>query len=325
MADLDKLQQELTHHFKNPYDHKDHHYTIVYSNSNKDKFLISYRSKNINNNLPLLCLFTNHQMINWQLITAQHFTDNYPLYFLVASHQQIQSKKLDDFKKMLQTHNVKLTAHGALAMSIDSKKPLFKNFISFLKVLQVINQDGDNYTVANYSNGTNNLRKHFLNQLVTDQEHVKQLEQNYRKEQSKDRGQTTHHSKKLKAHGKVVAGYSSTKGTPREIRYAKERKQRAKKQAYLKAHPTLLKKIKAKRYKRAHAVHVSGEKVTTSGRFAVPHKSVVMKIKQLGGEYQTNLTQSTAYLVCDKPNHSQKYQQAKKNGVRIIPSSKLQA
>lgn len=336
MLDKQQLIQyktELANLYRDKYSGKDTHKIIFFTSDNIDDFYIRYipnhksndqdNDGSVNSILPVLIYATVSDSKVKELVCNQ--------YTSIRHFSTHQSNLLIDNKVASASENVKLRHYlktnlqveiskknGALEVKLNQKDshPFLKAFKSIIQAVRFINNDGMNYTV-----GGSDARNDLLKELTQSQQAIKLATNNYRNIKNAHQ----HHRKSNKdnnlpkAHGKVVAGFSSTAGTPREIRYAKERKKRAKKAKYEREHP----QKKVKQSGSVSKPKLSGKKVATTGRFSVALGKIKALLKQEGAIYQSNVNKDTDYVICNKPNKSKKYTNAKKLNIPFLSESEL--
>lgn len=318
---LQQFQQQISNKFKDTYTGKDSHKTQTYQSLSDNSFYIKYtpnHKASVNDNdgyvnqiKPLMFLgkIQNQHIVslsNSQVISLQHFTKD--KQFLLINNQVITHKGIKDLRTQLKSkYQVQLMNDGSL--KTQKNNSAINLFLNILGATQFVINNGTDYTTSS------NAKQSELSELIKSKQTVKDAINDYKHQKALHRG---HHKiqKKTgpKAHGKVVAGFSSTAGTPREIRYAKERKKREQQKKHSK---------RTTKHSQTKKNVIKNKTVITVGRFSIPHKKIVDKIKRLGGKYSANLTNKVNLMICNKASKSKKYKNAKAKGIPIISESEM--
>lgn len=298
------------------------YHAVLYLNENtKDGYILA-NVKSFSE--PLLIQIKSDQqgtkLVNQQFIHAQRFSGNdFDWNLNYRTHNAIPDTQRKKLKvKLERDFRIKVTETGSLVVNAESDlMSAYLNLVNAILFLQIHGHD----FVAHQDP----LIQADL-ELEKEQDAVEHAAAVYREQKAHNVShKKTKKSSLPKAHGQVVAGFSSTAGTPREIRYAKERRARAKKAAFLKAHPEIVaKRKKAAAYRKAHQkFSIKGKKVATAGRLSMPKAYYQNVMKKVGGKLQPQVNGQTDFLICNQPNKSKNYQLAIKKHVRIIRETQI--
>ena len=295
-----------------------HYHTMIFTSPKTNNAFILTNSANVNQMIRMQAVAKNHRWIkltNQQFIHAQRFTDqDYNLNFNYR-----QNNAIDDLKRNQLSHDllanfgVKMTVTGKLVINI--KSDIVTAFVNLMNAILYLKNNGSRYLV--HTNQINRANQ----QLQQGIRLINHARQSYRT--AKNRGRSSHQKRQFhqpKAHGKIVAGFSSTAGTPREIRYAKERKARQKKHILLSKHSKI---IHQNKHLKQQKFNLQNKKIVLSGHLHKSRSYYNHLLKKINGKLQQKVNGQTDFLICNHPNYSQNYRVAKQRNIKIINENQI--
>lgn len=295
----------------------------IFTSPKTDNAIILTSATNLHSIIRVQLLAKDHRwikLVNQQFIHAQRFTDqDYNLNFNFRRHNAIDNQKRDRLDHdLLANFSVQITKTGQLTVNIHHD--VVGAFLNLMNAILYLQNHGSRYLIRI------NPVTQADQQLRRELQSVNYARQSYRK--AKNHGQSSHKRRpnhRPKAHGRVVAGFSSTAGTPREIRYARERKAKQKRQIFLSKHPEIVRQHRKQRIRRLrhHQFDLKNKEVVLAGRLTKPRTYYQKLMQRLNGKIQQRVNGQTDYLICNHPNRSHNYLAAKQRHVKIISENQI--